>query len=121
MRISDWSSDVCSSDLARRRPAVDVLRGADLLDAAMIHDHHLVRHGQRLFLVMGDEYGGDAQLALDLLELGPHFLTQIGVQRGQGLVEKQYVRLDDDGAGERDALLPDAGKLCRNEVSATHE
>src|SRR3546814_17010848 len=34
MRISDWSSDVCSSDLAGRRvPAVDVLRGAREEDA----------------------------------------------------------------------------------------
>src|SRR3546814_18898528 len=30
MRISDWSSDVCSSDLARRRRAEDVQAVADL-------------------------------------------------------------------------------------------
>src|SRR3546814_8031290 len=29
MRISDWSSDVCSSDLAQDRPAQQQFRGAD--------------------------------------------------------------------------------------------
>src|SRR3546814_2683945 len=47
MRISDWSSDVCSSDLARplprvdrrhrSRPALDHVNGPGLADAASLH------------------------------------------------------------------------------------
>src|SRR3546814_1529837 len=43
MRISDWSSDVCSSDLAvRPAPA----RIADIIDALEDHDMRNARQGQ---------------------------------------------------------------------------
>src|SRR3546814_12321421 len=49
MRISDWSSDVCSSDLPDQlydevvgRLVVELVGGADLLDAALADDHDLV-------------------------------------------------------------------------------
>src|SRR3546814_10922218 len=34
MRISDWSSDVCSSDLARMEAAIDALRGGEKVSDA---------------------------------------------------------------------------------------
>src|SRR3546814_17028481 len=43
MRISDWSSDVCSSDLAVRRPAAARGAGGDRLPAAA--DGAIVRGG----------------------------------------------------------------------------
>ena len=40
---------------------VDLPRAADLLDPALVHDDHPVGELQRLFLVVGDEDGGDAE------------------------------------------------------------
>src|SRR3546814_6085311 len=56
MRISDWSSDVCSSDLLLRAVALD--------DAPPEHHRDAIRHGERLLLVMGDQDEGDADGAL---------------------------------------------------------
>src|SRR3546814_6049970 len=49
MRISDWSSDVCSSDLLgrgvrRRLPAVKVFRPVRLIEYADQHDAHARLH-----------------------------------------------------------------------------
>ena len=60
---------------------------------------------------MGDEDGGDAGFLLDLLDLDAHLLAHVGVKRRQRLVEQKHLRLEDDGAGQRDALLLAAGKL----------
>src|SRR3546814_7778329 len=52
MRIRDWSSDVCSSDLAARRPAF----GAEVGSA----EQELARHRNRRLLVVGEaRAGGD--------------------------------------------------------------
>ena len=42
------------------RPVVDLLRRADLLDAAGVHHADAVGHGDRLLLVVGDEQEGGA-------------------------------------------------------------
>jgi hypothetical protein len=52
------------------------------------------------------------EVALDALQLDPHVLAQVGVERRERLVEQQHVGLDHDGAGERDALLLAAGQLA---------
>ena len=44
---------------------IDFVRCAELFDVAGVHHDDAVRYGQRLFLVMGDEDGGDAQIKLD--------------------------------------------------------
>src|SRR3546814_13975653 len=49
MRISDWSSDVCSSDLSRAamRRAIDVARGAGRKVAFTLSDAFIIdRHGE---------------------------------------------------------------------------
>src|SRR3546814_12518690 len=54
MRISDWSSDVCSSDLVARRHAIGRgaefagVRKATILDAAVGPDQHRQRRASRL-------------------------------------------------------------------------
>ena len=60
-----------------------------------------MRHQQR----------GDAERALQLLQLDLQLLAQLAVERAQRLVEQQDVGLEDDGAGQRHALLLAAGKL----------
>jgi len=75
----------------------------------LFHHDDDVGHGQSLALVVGDEDGGDAGLALDLLQFDPHLVAQVRVEGGERLVEQQHVGLDDNGAGQRDALLLAAG------------
>ena len=96
---------------ARARPVVDLERRAELLDAALAHDHDPVRHGQGLLLVVGDEDGGDAEGALQRLQLVAQSDAHLGVERGQGLVEQQQLRPGRERAGQRHALLLAAGDL----------
>ena len=95
---------------------VQLLRGADLLDDAVLHHRDAVADGVGLLLVVGDEDGGQAQLALKAQQLLAHLHAQLGVQVRQRLVQQQHLRLDHDGAGERDALLLAARQLRRPAV-----
>ena len=97
-------------------PVVEVVRRADLLDPALAHADDAVGHGRRLDLVVGDEDRGHAELALQRLDLGAHGQPQRGVEVGERLVEQQELRLLDQRAGERDALLLAAGQLARPAV-----
>ena len=98
---------------AVRRMGIDLERRAVLLHPAGVHHRHLVGERERLGLVVRDVDEGDAGAALQLLQLDPHALAQLGVEIGQRLVEQQDRRLDDQRAGERDALLLAAGQLVR--------
>jgi hypothetical protein len=62
---------------------------------------------------VGDVDEGDADLALDALELDLHLLAQLEVQRAERLVEQQHLRAVDDRPGQRDALALAAGELRR--------
>ncbi len=74
---------------------IELLGRVDLADPAAGHHRDTIRQRQRLALVVGDEDGGDAELALDLLDLDLHRGAQILVERRERLVEQQHLRLDD--------------------------
>ena len=99
----DAVEDVALADEVRHkgvlRLVVDVLRRADLLDAALVHDHHGVGHGQGLLLVVGDIYKRDAHLLLDTLQLVLHILAQSQIQRAQRLVQQQNLGAVHQSAG----------------------
>ena len=86
------------------RLLVDLGGRADLLDPAVVEDGDPVAHRQRLVLVVGHEDEGDADVALQALELDLHLFAQLEVERAERLVEQEHLRLDDEGAGEGDAL-----------------
>jgi len=48
-------------------------------------------------------------------------LAELAVERAQRLVHQEYVRLDDEGAGEGDALLLPAGELADHALGETVE
>src|SRR3546814_8962532 len=54
MRISDWSSDVCSSDLFMR-VADDILADVDLFEAVLVHEHQIVALGIEELEILGVE------------------------------------------------------------------
>ena len=85
-------------------------RGSDLLDAALVHDHHGVAHGQGLFLVVGHVDKRDAQSLLDAFELILHVFPQPHVQGAQGLVQQQHLGLVHQCPGDGHPLLLSAGQ-----------
>src|SRR5699024_9283589 len=92
------------------RLVVNILRPPNLLNAAFVHDHNGVGHGQGLFLVVGDVYKGNPHSLLNALKLVLHILAQPQVQSAQGLVQQQYLRPVDQGTGDGDTLLLPAGQ-----------
>ena len=89
---------------------VDVHRGADLLDAALVEDDDGVGQGQGLLLVMRDIYEGDAQFLVHFLQFRLHVLAHLEVQGREGLVQEEHLGLVHDGAGDGDTLLLAAGE-----------
>ena len=100
---------------------VEVERGADLLDDAVMHDDDLVGHGHGLDLVVRHVDGGRLQALVQLLDLGAHGDAQFGVEVGQGLVEQEDLRVAHDGAAHGDALALAAGELARIAVEQLRE
>src|SRR6056297_174963 len=97
-------------DLAGARPAVERLRRVELGDAALEHHRDAVRHRQRLFLVVGDEDKGDADLPLETPELALHLLAHLLVERRKRLVEQQHLRLENERPRKGNPLALAAGK-----------
>ena len=100
------------------RVAVHLAWRAQLLEPTVRHDADAIADAQRLFLIVGDEQGGDAELGLDAPDLVAQRGAHLGVQRRQWLVEQQHLRLDGQRASQRDALLLAARHLVR--VSLGH-
>ena len=99
------------ADELRRGVVVDVVRGADLLDDALVEHRDPVGQRQRLLLVVGDVDARDAEVLLHLLELLAQLHAQLGVEVGKRLVEADDGRLRHQRAGDGDALLLTAGEL----------
>ena len=86
------------------RVLVDVAGLADLFDAAVVEHGQPVAQGQRLVLVVGDDDEGDADFALDRLQLELHLFAQFEIQRAERLVEQQHPRPPDERPRQRHAL-----------------
>ena len=106
-----------AGDEAVGRPLVEIALRADLPHRAFAHDDEAVGHGQRLLLVVRDHHGGEAELALQLADLDPHLLPQLGVEVRQRLVEQQHVGPEHQRAGQRHALLLAARELARQALA----
>ena len=102
-----------AGDEDRWRVLVDLLRRADLLDAAAAHDDDAVGQRHRLDLVVGDVDERRRELLVQLLDLGAHLDAQLGVEIGERLVEEEDLRVAHDGAAHGDALSLAAGELAR--------
>ena len=98
-------------DPARIGLLVDFGGRRHLHQAALIHHRDAVGDDHRLFLVVGDDDKGRAELALQLHQLELRLGTQFLVERGERLVEQQHARALDQGAGKRHALALAARQL----------
>src|SRR5882762_465639 len=88
----------------RRGMVVDLVGAAHLLDLSFVHQDDAVGDLQRLFLVVGDEDGGDVQVVMQPAQPPPQVLAHLGVERAERFVQEQDLGLHGQRAGERDAL-----------------
>ena len=95
------------------RVIVQVLRGIDLLDEAVLHNDDAGAHGHGLGLVMGNIDEGGLQALMQLGDLGAHLHAQLRVQVGERFVHQEDLRIADDGAAQSDALTLAAGERLR--------
>ena len=102
-----------AGDEAVDRGVVEGLRGADLLEDALVHDRDPRAHRHRLDLVVGDVDDGRLEPLVEAGDLGAGLDAQLGVEVGERLVHQEDRGLADDGATERDALALAAGELLR--------
>jgi hypothetical protein len=86
-------------------------RGVHFEQAAQVHYADAVGEREGLFLVVRDQHGGDAELALHAADGPAQLLADLGVQRAEGLIEQQHLRLVRQRARHGDALLLAAGEL----------
>ena len=100
-------------DERRGRMVVHLVGCANLFDLAVVHDHHAVRHFQRLFLVVRDEHAGEIDLVVQTPQPAAQFLAHLGVERAEGLVQQQDLGFDRQRTGKGDALALAAGELVR--------
>ena len=92
-------------------------RGSPFHDRPVSHHQHLVAHRPDDPQIVADEEVGEAVAGLERAEEG-HDLGLHGDVEGRGrLVEHDEARLEDDGAGDGDALALPAGELVRVAVA----
>ena len=108
-------------DEKRLRPVVDRHRRIELLDLALVHHGDAVGDAHRLVLIVGHQDGGEAELALQPLDLDLHVEPEVAVERGERLVEQQDRGLDGQRAGERHPLLLAARQLARQALAEAAE
>ena len=90
---------------------VQLARRAGLLDPAVVHDDDLLGDLHRLLLVVRDEDRRDVDLVVQPAQPLAQLGADLGVERAEGLVEQQHLRLDGQRPRERHALLLAAGEL----------
>ena len=92
---------------------VEVQRGVDLHELAEVHHRDPVTHRHGLDLVVGHVDRGDAQVGLQLGDVGARLHAHLRVQVGQRLVHAEHLRAADDRPAHGDALTLTTGERLR--------
>src|SRR6516162_9689590 len=108
---------VAPADELRDEPAmgriVDIRRRADLLDAALVHDHDSVRDGERLLLVMSDENRRGVELMHKRTDFLAHMDSKLGIEARGRLMEQKDRGPQYERAREGHSLLLPAREFTR--------
>ena len=86
------------SDEHGRRPVVNLLRRADLLDPAGIHHRNAVCHRHRFMLIVGDVDGRRRNPIMQIAQLAAHQLPKFGIKRAERLIHQKGFRPPHHGA-----------------------
>jgi hypothetical protein len=106
------------------RTPVEILRRADLHDAPGLHDRHAVSKGHGFLLIVGDVQRRDAQLTQQLGQLVAQRLLELGIQRGQWLIQQQHTGPDGHRTRQGHSLALAArelGRLSALQALKTHQ
>src|SRR5687768_6164808 len=95
------------------RRADHLLRVTDLDELAEIHHCNAIAYVFDDAEVMGDEQIREAELFLEILEQVQHLCLHTHIERGNGFVADDEVRLDRKRACDADALALPAAELMR--------
>ena len=90
-----------------------VLRSADLLNEAVLHDNDAVAKGHGLGLIVGNVDEGGVDTLAELDDLGAHLVTELGVEVGKRLVHKEDGGVTDDSTADGNTLSLSAGEGLR--------
>ncbi|MCB5283754.1 hypothetical protein BJQ89_03528 [Arthrobacter sp. ES1] len=103
------------------RLVVEVARGVDLHQQAVLQDGNAVAHGHGLDLVVGHIDRGDTQPAGQGRDLRAGLDPELGVKVGQRLVHKEHLRVADDGTTHGNTLALATGECLRLAVQVRLE
>ncbi len=92
---------------------IDLERGADLFDLAVIQDENSVGKFEGLLLIMGDEERGDLHFAEERANFASKVEAGDGIERAEGFVEEERPGFEGQGARQGHALSLPAGELRR--------
>ena len=98
------------------RLRVELVRGRDLRDLAEVHHEHAVRDVPDDVEVVRDEHVGEPEVALEVLEQVQDLGLHRDVERRDGLVADDQLRVHGERAGDADALALAARELVREAV-----
>ena len=105
---------------ALRGVTIELLRRADLLDAAAVDHHQAVAHAHRLVLVVRDEDGGDLEQLLQPAHLLAHIVAELWRRGWTSGSSRSSTSGSMTSARHRDALLLSARKLSRQALRQRH-
>ena len=91
-------------------PVVEVERRVDLHELAELHHRDPVAHRHGLDLVVGDVDGGDAEVGLELGDVGAGLHPHLRVEVRQRLVHAEHLRVADDRAAHGHPLALTTGQ-----------
>ena len=121
----DTVENVAFSDEVRHESVfglvINIFGFADLLDAALVHDHNGIGHGKRFLLIVGHINKGNAHGLLNALEFVLHILAQSQVQCTQRLIQEQDLGAIYQSTGNGHTLLLAAGEGVYSPVFITLE
>ena len=86
-------------------------RRPHLLEIAVSDDRNLVSDLHRLFLIVGDEHGGDLHLFDEISQPTAKLFSNLGIKGTERLVEEEHTGCDGKGSGKSHPLTLAPGEL----------
>ena len=105
------TDEACNEEVNGR--IIEVLRSVNLLDETVLHNYDTGSHCHSLYLVVSYVDECCTESLVDLCKLSSHGCTELCVQVGERLVEKEYLRITNDSTTQRNTLLLTTGKSLR--------